>query len=378
MSRAVTATIHMAALAANLARVRALAPAAKIMAVVKADGYGHGLERVARALAATDAFGVASLQDGQRLRAAGFRQRIVVLSGFDEPGDVPELTRLALEPVIHHESQLDLLERAADRRALPRPLWIEVDTGMHRLGFPVRDLDAVRARLSRLGIGAEHMLLMSHFANSDVAADPINARQLDTFATLGNAHAIEPGLTSRANSAALLNFASARDGWVRPGGLLYGISVLDASNGADFGFAPAMTLSTRLIAINAVPAGDAIGYAGTYTATRDMRVGIAAAGYGDGYPRDAPSGTPVLIADAPAPIVGRVSMDLIAIDVTHLADARVGSRVTLWGRGLPVETIARAAGTIGYELTCGMTRRVAFVEDHAPVDAHSRVAENAR
>lgn len=366
MSRATAATIHLAALAANLARVRALAPRAKVMAVVKADGYGHGLERVARALADADAFGVASLQDGQRLRAAGFRQRVVVLSGFDEPGDLPELRRLALEPVIHHASQLDLLE--AERPgpgAAPLRCWVEIDTGMHRLGFDPEALPGVIARLAALPLVERAPVLMSHFANSDVADDPINAEQMRRFHAACAARDAERSI---ANSAGLLHFPGHAAEWVRVGGLLYGISVIEGRTGPDLGFHPAMTLGTRLIAINRVRRGESVGYAGTYTCPEDMPVGVAAIGYGDGYPRHVPSGTPVRVGDREAPLIGRVSMDLVTVDLRGHPAARVGDPVVLWGRGLPVERIAAAAGTIGYELTCGMTRRVAFVEDWTPPD----------
>lgn len=364
MSRAATATIHLAALAANLARVRALAPRSKVMAVVKADGYGHGLERVARALADADAFGVASLQDGQRLRAAGFCNRVVILSGFDEAGDLPELRRLELEPVVHHESQLDLLE--AERPgagAKPLRCWVEVDTGMHRLGIDPGALHSVLARLGALAGVEQASVLMSHFANSDVAEDPSNARQMHRFDMACMPHDAERSL---ANSAGLLHFPGHAAEWVRVGGLLYGISVIEDRCGRDLGFHPAMTLSTRLIAVNLVRAGEAVGYAGTWTCPEDLQIGVAAIGYGDGYPRHVASGTPVLVAGQPAAIVGRVSMDLVTIDLRGHPGARVGDPVVLWGPALPVERIAAAAGTIGYELTCGMTRRVAFVEDWAP------------
>jgi alanine racemase len=364
VSRAATATIHLAALAANLARVRALAPRSKVMAVVKADGYGHGLERVARALADADAFGVASLQDGQRLRAAGFRNRIVVLSGFDEPGDLPELRRLDLEPVVHHESQLDLLE-AERPGAAARPLrcWVEVDTGMHRLGLDPTALPSVLSRLRALpGIGPAP-ILMSHFANSDVAEDPSNARQMHRFDAACSAHDAERSL---ANSAGLLHFPGHAAEWVRVGGLLYGMTVIEGRCGRDLGFHPAMTLATRLIAINQVRAGESVGYAGTWTCPDDLPIGVAAIGYGDGYPRYVASGTSVLVAGSPSTIVGRVSMDLVTLDLRGHPGARVGDPVVLWGPALPVERIAAAAGTIGYELTCGMTRRVAFLEDRGP------------
>ncbi len=355
--RSTCATIHLSALRANLARVRALAPGTRVMAVVKADAYGHGLERSARALDAADAFGVASIADGLRLRAAGHRQRIVVLSGPDTPGDLAELRRLQLEAVVHHESQVAMLE--ADRGSPPLRVWLKLDSGMHRLGLPATRAAELLARLESAGAAHHDVVLMTHFASSDEFDNDQTARQMAAFdaATRGL-----PGERSLANSAAVLGWPAARTGWVRPGGILYGLSVAEGKTGADFGFAPAMTLATRLIAINRVARGERVGYGATYECPEDMDVGVAAIGYGDGYPRSAKSGTPVLVGDAPAAIVGRVSMDLVTLDLRQAPRARVGDTVTLWGPRLPVEVIARHAGTIAYELTCGVTRRVLFAE----------------
>lgn len=355
--RSTCATIHLSALRANLARVRALAPGTRVMAVVKADAYGHGLERSARALDAADAFGVASIADGLRLRAAGHRQRIVVLSGPDTPGDLAELRRLQLEAVVHHESQVAMLE--ADRGSPPLRAWLKLDSGMHRLGLPATRAAELLARLESAGAAHHDVVLMTHFASSDEFDNDQTARQMAAFdaATRGL-----PGERSLANSAAVLGWPAARTGWVRPGGILYGLSVAEGKTGADFGFAPAMTLATRLVAINRVARGERVGYGATYECPEDMDVGVAAIGYGDGYPRSAKSGTPVLVGDAPAAIVGRVSMDLVTLDLRQAPRARVGDTVTLWGPRLPVEVIARHAGTISYELTCGVTRRVLFAE----------------
>ncbi len=355
--RATCATIHLGALRANLARVRACAPGARVMAVVKADGYGHGLERVARALAEADAFGVAGIADGLRLRAAGVGQRIVVLSGHDEPGDLAEMRRLGLDTVVHHPAQLAALVADTD----PRPLraWLKLDTGMHRLGFPPDDARRLHAQLSALPNIAGEVGLMTHFANSDVFDDDMTARQIARFTEVTEGLAGERSLS---NSAAVLGWPAARGDWVRAGGALYGMSVVEGRSGRDFGLAPAMTLSTKLVAVNQVARGERIGYAATWQAPEEMAIGVAAIGYGDGYPRSAPSGTPVLVDGRPAAIVGRVSMDLVTIDLRGHPDARVGDRVVLWGEGLPVEEVAAHAGTIGYELTCGVTRRVRFVE----------------
>ncbi len=357
MSRLAVARIDLAALAANHARLRALAAPARLMAVVKADGYGHGLERVARALRGADAFGVAAIADGQRLRAAGHSERIVVLSGPDEPGDLAEMRRLDLETVIHHGTQLAWLE--AETGGTPLRVWLKIDSGMHRLGFAPERAAEVHACLARLPQVHREIVLMTHFAASDEFGNPATARQIEAFAA---ATRDLPGPRSLSNSAGLLGWPAARGDWVRAGGLLYGLSVVEGKTGADHGMQPALRLSTRLIAVNRVPRGESVGYAGTWTCPEDMPVGIAAIGYGDGYPRGAPSGTPVLLRGREVPLVGRVSMDLLALDLREVSDARVGEEVVLWGPELPAERVAAAAGTLSYPLTCGLTRRVLFVE----------------
>ncbi|WP_329740960.1 alanine racemase [Dyella sp. A6] len=360
MSRTTVATIHLGALRHNLALLKRMAAPAKVMAVVKADAYGHGLERVARALDAdAEAFAVAALGDGLRLRAAGHRQRIVVLSGPDQPGDIAEMQRLGLDAVIHHATQLDWLAEASISRGRLR-VWLKVDSGMHRLGFAPAQVAAVHARLAGMSGLDPEIGLLTHFAESEVFDGEATSAQIARFveATRGLS-----GPHSLSNSAGVLGWPQARGEWVRTGGLLYGLSVVDGKSGADVGFRPAMTLSTRLIAINRIGKGERIGYNGTWTCPEDMPVGVAAIGYGDGYPRSAVAGTPVLVGDAQVPLIGRVSMDLITLDLRDAPQAQVGDRVVLWGAELPVEHIAAQAGTISYDLTCGMTRRVLFVED---------------
>jgi alanine racemase len=360
MSRTTVATIHLGALRHNLARIKQLAAPAKVMAVVKADAYGHGLERVARALDAdAEAFAVAALGDGLRLRAAGHLQRIVVLSGPDQPGDIAEMQRLRLDAAIHHDSQLQWLAEAAPRHGRLR-VWLKIDSGMHRLGFALERVAEVHARLAAMpGIDPE-IGLLTHFSESEIGGSEQTSRQIACFA---EATGELPGPRSLSNSAAVIGWPEARADWVRTGGLLYGLSVVEGKAGSDIGFRPAMTLSTRLIAVNRIGRGERVGYNGTWTCPEDMPVGVAAIGYGDGYPRSAPAGTPVLVGEQRVPLIGRVSMDLITLDLRGAPQAKVGDRVTLWGPALPVEHIAAQARTISYELTCGMTRRVLFVED---------------
>ncbi len=360
MARPITATIHTDALRHNLGVMRARAPGRRLMAMVKADGYGHGLETAARALHEADAFGVAAIEDAARIRAAGLEQPILVLSGFDSEADLDLLRGLRAEAIVHHAAQLELLEQTD---GAPIRVWLKIDTGMHRLGFPPEHVRDVHARLrAARGVHGE-IVLMTHFASSD-EFDP-HARsgaqtpaQLRAFAA---ATADLPGPRSLANSAAVLGWSESHGDWIRPGGGLYGMSVVAGRPGAEFGLRPAMTFETRLLAVNPLRKGDRVGYSATWEAPEDLLLGVAAVGYGDGYPRLAPAGTPVLVNGQAASVVGRVSMDLMTIDLRGVDGVRAGDPVTLWGPALPVETVAEAAGTISYALTCGITRRVRFV-----------------
>ncbi|TXH68386.1 MAG: alanine racemase [Lysobacteraceae bacterium] len=357
MARATSAIIHLDALRHNLAEIRRRAPNSRVMAVVKADGYGHGLERVARALEGADAFGVAALADAERLRAVGMSQPVVLLSGFDAAEDLPQLRRLNVDSVIHHDSQLEMLAQADPGE--PIRCWLKIDTGMHRLGFLPGDVRDVHARLSRLHGVVGEILLMSHFARSDEFDHPDTREQTRLFT---QATQDLPGLRSLANSAAVLGWPQTHGDWIRPGGALYGVSVVEGATAMDFDLRPAMTLSTRLIAVNRIAKGERVGYAGAWACPEDMPVGVAAIGYGDGYPRHVAADTPVLLNGRRVPIIGRVSMDLMTLDLRSQPHAMPGDPVVLWGDGLPVESIAAAADTIGYELICSITRRVRFIE----------------
>jgi alanine racemase len=319
MSRPATVTIDLEALRHNLARVRGLAPASKVMAVVKADGYGHGLERVARALADAEAFGVAALSDAERLRAIGLRNRIVLLSGFDEAADLEVLRELEVDTVVHHDAQLALLE--ADRGGKPIRVWLKFDTGMHRLGFAPERCKELHARLRALPNVADELVAMTHFASSDDFEGTQTLAQLQAFSGIT---ACMDAPVSMSNSAAVLGWPDAHRDWVRAGGALYGLSVVEGKTGADFGLKPVMKLSTRLLAVNRVAKGERVGYSATWECPEDMNVGVAAIGYGDGYPRSAPSGTPVLVNGQRLQLIGRVSMDLMTIDLRKLPHAMVG------------------------------------------------------
>lgn len=352
MSRPVRARVGLDALRSNLELARRTAPHSRVLAVVKANAYGHGLVPVARALSDADAFGVAGVEEALLLRQAGITRPIVLLEGFFHSAELDAVVRHELSLVIHAPHQVEALATAAP--AAPVRVWIKLDTGMHRLGFAPAELASVLPRLQALP-GIEVMGLMTHFACADDRADPATGRQLECF------HAAVRGLAgehSLANSAALLGWPQTHADWVRPGLMLYGISPFLDDTAVDQGLTPAMTLETELIAIRDCPAGEAVGYGGAWVCPETMPVGVAAIGYGDGYPRHAPAGTPVLVDGRPAQLIGRVSMDMITLDLRGLPGARVGSRVTLWGEGLPVEQIARAAETIPYELVCAVTARV--------------------
>lgn len=352
--RAALATVDLDAIRHNLSRVRALAPQSRVLAVVKADAYGHGLERVAPALSAADGFGVASLDDAERLRAIGVKQRIVLLAGFDDPRDLPLLRALSLDTVLHAPEQLRMLELDGGS---PIRVWPKLDTGMHRLGFAWTESRSLAVRLSGLRNVAPDPVWMTHFASADQPGAGLTVEQMTRFAEATRGLA---GQRSLANSAATLLLPGSRADWVRPGGLLYGLSTIHGRSGADLGLRPAMRVSSRIIAVKQVEAGAGIGYASTYVAPVAKRLGIVAFGYGDGYPRHASNRAEVAILGRRAAVLGRVSMDLLCIDLDGIPEAGVGTEVELWGPALPVETLAEAADTIGYELTCGITRRVRF------------------
>jgi alanine racemase len=360
MFRSAYATVDLSAVEHNLARVRSFVPSAKIMAVVKANAYGHGLIRIARALKNVDGFAVARLEEGILLREAGIRQRIAVLQGFVGQEELELHARRHLEPIIHSARQIDALEQAQWQE--PIAVWAKLDTGMHRLGLLPDEFPACYARLQACQAVRQPVPVMTHLANADILKDTITERQLHLFrAILGYCDSE----WSIANSAGLLAWDAARVDWVRPGIVLYGVSPFPYRTGQDDGLQPVMTFHTRLIAIKQLKAGDAVGYGGDWICPHPTRLGVAAVGYGDGYPRHAQPGTPILIGHQRVPLIGRVSMDLITLDLTDCPDSQVGDEVTLWGEGLPIEEVARNASTIPYELLCGLTQRVKMIEIQA-------------
>ncbi|MCC5864566.1 MAG: alanine racemase [Wenzhouxiangella sp.] len=354
MARNTLARIDIEAVAHNLARIRALAPDSRVMAVVKADAYGHRLDLCLPALADADMLAVATLEEARAIRRLGSSLPVILLEGLIHDGDLSVAADLALELTIHHPAQVEALARFG-RAPTPR-LWLKLDSGMHRLGMDAVGGREAHRRLLALP-GAEEVNLITHFASADDDDPAMTRDQIRRF------HAAAEGLSGElcmANSAAILAHPEARADWVRAGIMLYGISPHPERTGQSLGLKPVMTLTTELIAINLVPKGERIGYGGRFIAPESMRIGVAGIGYGDGYPRSLVDGTPVRVGDRDCRLVGRVSMDMITIDLGNVPDARIGDPVVLWGRGLPVEQVARCADTIAYELVCRITRRVRY------------------
>lgn len=357
----VTATVDLAAIQHNLRQVRRYAPRSRVMAAIKADAYGHGAVPVARALesARVDAFAVACMEEAMQLRGAHIGTPIALLEGIISAEEAALAVYERLQVVVHADWQLALLEALPDSAEVS--LWFKLDSGMHRLGFPLADVPKLRAALSRHPQW-RFMGWITHLACGDEPENRFTAEQIERFdAALVGAS----GDRSIANSAGILAWPQARADWVRPGLMLYGASPLAQRPALELGLKPAMTLQSRLISVREYAAGETIGYGRAYRCPERMRVGVVAIGYADGMHRSLGSGTPMLVRGRRVPMAGRVSMDMITVDLRAVPDAAVGDVVTLWGDGLPAEEIAGCAGTIVYELFCGLTQRVRFVHSAA-------------
>ncbi len=357
MPRPIQASLDLSALENNL-RVARRATSARIMSVIKADGYGHGLMRAAEALAATDGYALLDLTDAVRLREAGYRQSILLLEGCFSTGEMPVIAEYRLTCVIHSAWQIALLDAYPNSGTLD--VWLKVNSGMNRLGFAPQQVAQAMGQLRRHRAVRE-ITLMTHFANAD--EDRGIAEPLALFNDIAAPYRVARSL---ANSATLLRHPAAHGDWVRPGIMLYGASPLGPDRGDQFsaqrlGLKPAMTLTSRIIATQELRAGDEVGYGALFRADHAMRIGIVACGYADGYPRSAGNGTPVLVGGQRTQTLGRVSMDMLCVDLSALPDAGIGSPVVLWGEGLPIEEVARAAGTVSYELMCALTARVPVI-----------------
>ena len=358
MSAVVKAQIDLSALTHNVLRIKQLAPKSRILAMIKANGYGHGVKNVAQTLSLlVDGLGVARLSEAVMLHEAGIRTPIFIMDGFFSRDELDEAMKDHFIAVLNNETQINMIEKAQTSDSLK--VWIKINTGMNRLGFAPEALPAIYKRLSNCPSILQPPGLMTHFACADLKAHPLNQAQIDCFDKTVAAY---PGEKSLDNSAALLNFPNTHADWVRPGIMLYGASPIATQTGLELGLKPVMTLKSELIAINQVKAGDAVGYGSLYVCDKPTRIGVVAIGYGDGYPRHRQNGTPVLIHDRVAPIVGCVSMDMLTVDLNDHPESKIGDDVILWGKGLPAEVIAKQAETIAYELFCQVNQTQDRVE----------------
>lgn len=350
MPRPIRASISAEAMSHNLGIARQHAGEAKIWAVVKANAYGHGLLRAAKALEVADGYAVLDFVEALKLRSAGITKPILMLEGFFEREDLALVARHRLTPVIHNMEQVETLQKIPLESAIDA--YLKVNSGMNRLGFT---MDNVRVAWNVL---KEHpqirsVTLMTHLADAEGASGV--AAQLDWFTKIAQPFDAPRSL---ANSAALLRFPETRADWVRPGLMLYGCSPFAQQSAESLGLRPAMTLASEIIGVQNLTPGERVGYGFTFEASAEMAIGVVACGYADGYPRHAPSGTPVLVAGQRARTVGRVSMDMLCVDISDVPEAYIGSPVTLWGEGLSADEVAAAAGTVSYQLLAGLAARV--------------------
>jgi alanine racemase len=362
MPRPIQATIHTQALRHNLAVARQAAPDAQAWAVVKANAYGHGIERVFEGLRGADGFALLDLAEAERVRALGWRGPILLLEGAFEARDLELCSRLHLWHTVHCDEQIDML--ALHKTHEPHRVFLKMNSGMNRLGFAPPRFRSAWTRLNALP-QVDEISLMTHFSDADGPRGVDH--QLSAFAAA--THDL-PGERSVSNSAATLRHAhnaAVKADWIRPGIAVYGSSPdFPEHNAAHWGLQPAMSLNAQIIAVQHLQPGDSVGYGGTFTAPHDMAIGVVACGYADGYPRHAPTGTPVLVNGERGRTVGRVSMDMLTVDLSSFSEAGVGSTVTLWGQSaqgavLSIDEVAQAAGTVGYELMCALAARVPVV-----------------
>lgn len=351
MARALKALINRTALKHNLNRVKQIAPGKKIIAMIKAHAYGHGLNLVTDALEEADAFGVASIDEALELREQGVKKRIILMEGFFHPNELKDIIHHDFEPVIHHWGQVQALTQ---NHLASMDVWIKVNTGMNRLGFSPKDFPLALEQLTACA-SIRIKGIMTHFSCADQLDNPQTRQQMALFDELTRD---VPGEKSLANSAGIIAWPDAHGDCVRPGIMLFGASPFPGCYGYQTDLRPVMTLQTELIAKHHIVEGERVGYGGIFVAPDSMPIGIIAVGYGDGYPRHAPYGTPVLVGGKRVPLIGRVSMDMCAVDLREASDAKVGDTVVLWGEGLPVEEVAAKVGTVPYELLTGLSPRV--------------------
>lgn len=358
MARPAHIKLSASALRHNLQRIKQMAPKSALVAMIKADAYGHGIQWTAKTVAVhVDCFGVCSLEEAVLIQEVLPQQACLLIEGVFSGEELLEANQRGCAIVIHHQEQLDLLNVAS--LAKPQQVWLKINTGMNRLGFAPAQWQAAYATLLANPNVVHPITVMTHFACADDINAPFTQQQIDSFTQLTQGLPLRRSL---ANSAGIIAWEQSHADVIRPGIMLYGVSPFAGAAGVDHHLQPVMSVHSQLIAIHQCNAGDRIGYGGVYTCPEAMRVGVVAIGYGDGYPRHAPNGTPVLVNQQPVPLVGRVSMDMLSVDLRTQPQAKVGDPVLLWGDKLPVETIAERCGTIGYELLCKVTQRLARIE----------------
>lgn len=354
--RPIIATIDLSAFAHNLEVVRAYAPQSRVMAVVKANAYGHGLLAAAKGLEWADGFAVLGINEAICLRQNGYQQTLLLLEGVFSPQELLQAAKYDITPVVHHDAQLSLIEEAVLEK--PIHVFAKMNTGMNRLGFSPASYSQAVARLQACHQVAS-VTLMTHFATAD--------EDVGIDAALAIFDQYTEGLhqpRSLANSATVLRYPQAHFDWVRPGIMLYGATPVSGQPATQFGLRPVMKLHSELIAIQTLRAGEGVGYGQTFRADQEMRIGIVACGYADGYPRHAPTGTLIAVDGVLTRTVGRVSMDMLFVDLRDHPSAIVGSKVELWGDLVPVDAVAESAGTVGYELLCALAPRVPVLVEH--------------
>lgn len=351
------ATIDRSALEHNFKQIQSRAPRSAILAMVKSNAYGHGLERVAKVLTEADGFGVACVDEVERLRNADIRQTIVLMTGFHTPEELLCLNQLEATPVIHNELQLNILSES--NLSTPLSVWVKVDIGMGRLGFQPTEVSIVLERLRNLSPQVKILGLMAHFSSADSLASPSTPQQMTSFQQLLQTHHL-PG--SLAHSAGIFGWQASLHDWIRPGIAIYGVSPFPDCTGLDLNLRPVMTLKSRLLAVHQLAKGSSVSYGGLFVCPENMPVGVVEIGYGDGYPRHAAMGTPILIHGQRCALIGRVCMDMLLVDLRSAPSAQIGDEAILWGEGLPIEEIAKCADTIGYELLCHVSQRVSTHE----------------
>lgn len=347
--RPIRVKINLNALRANLGMIKQRAAGARIWAVVKADAYGHGLARVQAALDAADGLAMLELEAAIGVRERGWSKPLLLLEGFFSADEIELYVRYRCTAVVHNDEQIKMIDSA--RPVAPIDVYLKLNSGMNRLGFPVA---AARGALERLRASGKVAVitLMTHYTNADGLGV---AEQLEVFENLAKELALPK---SSANSAALLRFGRTHGAWVRPGIVLYGCSPFQDESAQEIGVSPVMTMTSRIIAEQVLERGARVGYSGLFVAPHKMRIGVVACGYADGYPRHAPGGTPILVDSVRTQTIGRVSMDMLFVDLSNMPNSGVGSEVTLWGDGLAADEVATSAGTISYELLCALSQRV--------------------